>query len=351
MYKKFARPYGVVIGRFQPFHNGHLHLVKKSLEISKKKVCIVLGSAKKAPDPKNPWTPKMREEMIRSCFSKEDNDRLVFVSVRDYKYNLTMWLTDVRSKVLDALECEDNKISLYGYFKDQSSFYLGCFPNWQVEEVSSVRLMNATDVRAEYFTSIAGSADTWAKDLPVTVWNHLIDYSTKPIYQELAKEFAYYEKYKKDTKFVGQPWAPTFLTADSVVIQSGHLLLIKRKIHPGKGLYALPGGFLSPSETLEQAAIRELKEETGIILSSETLKSYIKEGKLFDDPGRSLRGRTVTYAVCIVLPDNLEKGLPKVRGNDDADSAFWMPVADLYNNEDIFFEDHLDIISYFVRKL
>ena len=161
--------------------------------------------------------------MIRSCFSAEDNARLEFVSVRDYRYNNTMWMTDVRNKALQALDCTDFDINIYGYFKDETSWYLKSFPNWQIEQIPPLKpVLNATDVRADFFENVLDPK--WIMGLPVTVSQYLLEYSKTPTYKELAKEYAYYKKYKADTRFVGQPWDPTFLTADAVVIQSGHVL-------------------------------------------------------------------------------------------------------------------------------
>jgi bifunctional NMN adenylyltransferase/nudix hydrolase len=78
------------------------------------------------------------------------------------------------------------------------------------------------------------------------------------------------EKYKESWK--AAPFPPTFVTVDAVVVQSGHVLLVKRKAMPGAGLWALPGGFLNQEETLLDGAIRELKEETKIKVPVPVLK-------------------------------------------------------------------------------
>ena len=78
---------------------------------------------------------------------------------------------------------------------------------------------------------------------------------------------------------------------------------------------------------------------------TQILDSNIINEKVFDYPNRSLRGRTVTYAFHVNLSPNLSEGLPRVKGGDDADKAFWMPVAEVLKREDEFFEDHQDIIK------
>jgi bifunctional NMN adenylyltransferase/nudix hydrolase len=93
--------------------------------------------------------------------------------------------------------------------------------------------------------------------------------------------------------------------------------------------------------------LRELKEETGIALPKDELKKRIVDQRVFDHPNRSLRGRTITHAYCM----NLGFGdLPNVKGNDDADKAWWMSLRDVNRNEEQFFEDHFHIIQHFVHK-
>src|SRR5829696_8768250 len=87
--------YGIVIGRFQPFHLAHQDLIRHALTLAEK-IIIVLGSARSASDVKNPFTPAMREEMIRACFPLEA-ERLIFRAVRDYPYNDHVWTTEVQN--------------------------------------------------------------------------------------------------------------------------------------------------------------------------------------------------------------------------------------------------------------
>jgi len=89
--------HAIVIGRFQPFHSAHQDLIQYSLTLAER-VIVILGSARSASDVKNPFTPSMREEMIRACFPDEQN-RLAFRAVRDYPYNDHIWTTEVQNCV------------------------------------------------------------------------------------------------------------------------------------------------------------------------------------------------------------------------------------------------------------
>jgi len=347
MNKKYD--YGIVIGRFQPFHLAHQSLIQYSLPLAEK-VIVILGSARSAPDVKNPFTPARREEIIRACFPNEAN-RLIFRAVRDYPYNDHVWTAEVQNivgEIVEEDEAEHAKIAVVGFFKDKSSYYLNLFPQWDFEEFysSDKKLLSshATLICENYFTG----NDAWRELVPETVERYLEFFKTTEFFPPLQGEFEYIQKYKQDTRFVGVPFAPVFVTTDAVVVQSGHVLVVRRRVHPGKGLLALPGGFLAPDATLEDSAIRELKEETQIKVPAAVLRGSIKSTHAFDYPERSQRGRTVTFAYFIELEPSLKDGLPRVKGGDDAAKAFWLPLSALGEREDEFFEDHISIIRYFL---
>ncbi len=93
------------------------------------------------------------------------------------------------------------------------------------------------------------------------------------------------------------------------------ILLVRRGVPPFEGRWALPGGFVRESETLEEAARRELREETGIE------GVYLEQLYTFGDPGRDPRGRTVTVAYFALAPE------APLRASTDAAEAAWFPAA------------------------
>ena len=204
--------------------------------------------------------------------------------------------------------------------------------------------MNATEIREKYFSE----TEDWQALVPQTAANYLNAFRQTEFYPTLKSEFEYIRKYREDTEFKGVSYKPVFLTTDAVVVQSGHVLVIRRGFQPGKGLLALPGGFLAENMTLEDSAIKELKEETNIKVPAQVLRGSIKASHVFDYPERSQRGRTVTFAYYIELAPDLKEGLPKVKGGDDAKKAFWLPLSALGEKEDEFFEDHIHLIRYFL---
>ena len=132
-----------------------------------------------------------------------------------------------------------------------------------------------------------------------------------------------------------------FVTVDTLVVCAKHVLLVQRGHSPGKGLLALPGGFLEQRDTLAESAQRELQEETGLALSAEDWQAALQGVRIFDHPERSLRGRTITHVYVLHLPGD---ALPEVQGGDDAAAADWVLLQELWQLEPQFFEDHFHIL-------
>ncbi|MDP6975593.1 MAG: NUDIX hydrolase [Acidimicrobiales bacterium] len=114
------------------------------------------------------------------------------------------------------------------------------------------------------------------------------------------------------------------VTADLIVftIRDGRfkVLLVERGQPPFLGRWALPGGFLREDESAEDAAHRELAEETGLDLSV----AHLEQLATFSDPNRDPRQRVVTVAFWAILPH-----LGRVRGGTDAARAEWFDVAEV----------------------
>lgn len=326
------------IGRFQPFHDGHGAVVDQALTQAKK-VVLVIGSHDQPRSTRNPFTTSERIEMITAVYPDEvASGRIVFAPQADWTYSGDRWVMEVQAKVTQAANTpftpDPVRIGLIGHSKDASSYYLKSFPTWDSVEVANVAGLSATDIRNEYFRSSGIIRNISA---PVTYF--LRGFERTSAYKQIADEFVFIAVYKR--QWEAAPYAPTFHTVDAVVVQSGHVLLVRRGAAPGKGLWALPGGFLDQDETLLEGAIRELREETRIGVPAPVLMGSIKGQRTFDDPLRSQRGRTITTAFMFRLRDELV--LPAVKGSDDADKAVWVPLSDLKRS--MMFEDHFDIIA------
>lgn len=243
---------------------------------------------------------------------------------------------------------KDVNITLFGHNKDSTTYYLKAFPKWSFRETGNLGKdlvggnINATKVRDMFFSR--NSLDL-KRVVPEPVFQALQSEIGTPEYERLYDEFKHVVEYKEMWGMA--PYPVTFVTTDAVVIKSGHVLIVKRKGYPGKGLLALPGGFVNQGEFIEDSCIRELKEETCLRVNKDKLVDSIIDSKVFDHPDRSLRGRTITHAFCIDLGIG---DLPKVQGADDADKAFWLSLREINRREEEFFEDHFHIINYFTNK-
>lgn len=355
---------GVFIGRLQPMHNAHLAAINLALS-EVQKLVIILGSDCQAKTVKNPWTTAEREVMIRKTLSRDDNERVAIVPAKDYLYNDNLWLAQLQSalsqvefrtfpeapvgwvdkpplSVPTVIDLDDCEVTLYGHAKDRTTYYLKLFPHWDFKETGNLGEVNATQVRDMFFRK--DSLDI-KRFVPESVFKQLHSEIGTTTYENLYNEYRHIQDYKE--MWSRAPYPPTFVTTDAVVIKSGHILVVRRRGFPGKGLLALPGGFIKETEKLLIGCLRELKEETQIQVPKDELSKRVTDEKVFDHPDRSLRGRTVTHAFCIDLGSG---NLPKVKGDDDAEKAFWMPLRDVLRREEEFFEDHFHIINYFVNK-
>jgi bifunctional NMN adenylyltransferase/nudix hydrolase len=337
----------VTIGRFQPFHNGHKAIIDAALEKAKE-VIVVIGSSFAARNIRNPFTFEERRSMIKAVFP-QDNVKVVPVS--DYPYDDNKWVAAVQNVVHGAISwsADPVRIGLIGHEKDGTSYYLKIFPTWGNVSVPNVDGINATDIRNNLLKREYDERGTFGlmpKEAAIKLQDIILQNGKiNGPWDTLVAEYEMVRRYKESWKVA--PFPPTFMTVDAVVVQSGHILLVKRGDMPGKGLWALPGGFLNQEETMLDGAIRELKEETKIKVPVPVLKGSIKESKTFDAPNRSARGRTITQAFYIDL--GFDEKLPKVKGSDDAEKAFWVPLNEVVAQRDKFFEDHFFIISYFTK--
>ncbi len=116
-----------------------------------------------------------------------------------------------------------------------------------------------------------------------------------------------------------------------------HVLLVKRHFPPFAGMWALPGGFVQPEESLEEAARRELREESGV----EAV--YLEQLYTFGDPNRDPRGRVITVAYFALVPAERQT----LRAADDALDTAWFPA---YHPPPLAF-DHAKILDYAIARL
>jgi 8-oxo-dGTP diphosphatase len=139
---------------------------------------------------------------------------------------------------------------------------------------------------------------------------------------------------------------PAFaVTVDVVILTMSegmlHVLLVCRGEAPFEGMWAIPGGFKRPAETLGEAAKRELVEETGVDAAS-----LLTQFGAYGDPKRDPRMNVVTVAYLAVLRD-----VGAVVGGSDAAAAALIPVSDVLNGKVELAFDHLGIVRDAIERV
>jgi bifunctional NMN adenylyltransferase/nudix hydrolase len=292
----------VMAGRFAPLSRDELSLLLSVFSKTEQVIVIITG-ADCAPSTQTPWSATEREAMIRAALGPLAT-RAVFRHVRDYRYR-----PDLAAKAV----------------------------------ANVVPLERLPDEGAPIRAAFLREGPDGVRDLvPEAVLAWLHEFASTPAFTRLHNEQLYIDDYRKS--WAVAPYPPIFVTVDAVIEHGDHVLLVKRGGQPGCGQWALPGGFVDDDETLLDAAVREVREETGLDLAPEAIAAHLLGSHVFDDPKRSARGRTITHAFHFRFS---EGEVPKVAAADDAEQARWMPVKELENLRDQFFEDHGDILGYF----
>ncbi len=153
----------------------------------------------------------------------------------------------------------------------------------------------------------------------------------------------------RDASFLSEydpsQFPPFAVTVDIVILTMSegmlHVLLVCRGEAPFQGMWAIPGGFKRPTETLDEAARRELREETGVDAAS-----LLTQFGAYGDPERDPRMNVVTVAYLAVLRD-----LGSVSGGSDAAAAALMPVSAVLNGKVDLAFDHLQIVRDAVDRV
>lgn len=384
----------VFIGRFEPEHIGHDAVIREGLRRARRMV-IVVGSAGGPRSLRNPFTADERIRLLRQGFADEPG--LAVAAVEDSDYNTNDWLERVQGAVSVAWNDwrrqnlalpENPRVALIGYAKDSTSYYQKLFPQWDSIDVPFVNRLSATDIRRALFGAslpIQWPGEGNRQRLEAVLLDHfasarknaraflaqqrkaegdaracsdcVLDFLAgfiederagddgKTAYRTLCDEQAFVKHYHDI--WAAAPYPPIHHTGDAVVVQSGHILMVKRRNYPGRGLWALPGGFVEQGEAVLDTALRELIEETGIDMREKILRKNIFASEMFDAPYRSSRGRTITTAFLI----HLDPGpLPRLaRQREEVDGVRWIPLFALTREQ--CFEDHYAIIRNLTARL
>lgn len=133
-----------------------------------------------------------------------------------------------------------------------------------------------------------------------------------PVGEEILSDFEEMKERHGDKQYKNPS-----LTVDGIITDEDRILLIKRRNPPFQGRYALPGGFVEYGETVEEAVVREIEEETGLRTAIDRLVG------VYSDPERDPRG----HMISVVFDLEVKAGKPT--GGSDAESASYLELNDL----------------------
>ncbi len=321
----------MVCARCQPPTRAHFAAIAEARSLARRVVLLVLN-ADDAPSPAQPFDNAARSRMLTAGL---DEAEITIVMLRDRRYESARWAAAAAAAVSAAVGGGTVIV-----IADQAgaSTSLPLPADWQ-RAAGEVKLAAAEAVARDCLLGTA--RPDWvrlAAIVPSAVLAQLQDCASGAPFQHIADEAAFLASYRR--AWHAAPYPPVFVTVDSVATWCDQVLLIERGQMPGAGQWALPGGFIDLDETIAQSCLRELREETGIVLGEDAIRAH----RVFDDPLRSQRGRTITHGFRFVL-DALPAP-PLAVGADDAVAAAWVPIAALRPAG--LFDDHYFILQTFL---
>lgn len=340
--------HAVVIGRFSPCDNGHVERLSRIGSLARR-VLVLVSAADKARQFRLPWTADEREAFLRTGLG-EVADSFIFGRVADHVYDPQGFAEEV-TRQLEAFagaKTGPGRVCVISRAADVRPAALSALPGaW--ERIPATGGLVQTQMLGLLYGDAAAFA-ALGSQVPAAVFQLLKAFRDTDIFHAMAEEYRYVQAGNKLWDVA--PYPVNFTTTDVLAVQADpagipHILLVRRGSLPGKGLWALPGGYLDPQEEIVDGAIRELREETGLIVPDAELKACLKGVYVFSDPERSSRGRVITHNHHFVLPAG---PLPVVEGADDAEHAVWLPLTALPPLRDQFFEDHYAMIEYILEK-
>jgi len=331
----------VVIMRGHIYHNGHDYLINEACKIAKH-VLVLVGSVNRSRGMANAFSYEERVKMIRPNMTGEKAYKVQIKPLNDYLYVEYDWESEVQRIVHDHNQHLDlpEDVAIVGHLKDSTSYYIKNFPRWKQHHVDNFEGISATQLREAYFDPFVDRINELESKVPKPTFEFLKSFARSSDCEWLENHYKSVLEFQEPYKDL--PYGINFITGDSLVVCHGHLLLIKRRDFPGKGQWALPGGFKHPGEYSRDCIIRELREETEIDVPPRVLEQAYRGKRIFEDPRRDDRGDFTTHVGSFILTDSK---LPKVKGADDAVEARWFPFAQVRRMSKALFADHYFIIQ------
>ncbi|WP_104990787.1 adenylyltransferase/cytidyltransferase family protein [Deinococcus sp. NW-56] len=228
----------VYVGRFQPPHAAHLASIQHALAHADH-LLVLLGSANLARSVKNPFSAPERARLLRGALREVGADvrRVTFRPLAD-RFDAELWAADVRREAAGVFG-EGVPVSLVGFEKDASTAYLRWFPGWGRLPVPEVPGLNATDLRAAYFTG-----RPLPDGVPEAVRVFLTWFAGTPAYNRLCMEWEAVEAAR-----AALPPGAHLHEERWWIVEGERVMLHTRRDPIGLGLWELPGRVLPTGQT------------------------------------------------------------------------------------------------------
>lgn len=350
--------YAVVIGRFQPVHNGHVALLQAGLQQARRLI-VVAGSMHQPRSFKNPFTVAEREQMIRAALPAQEQARAQVVGVSDAPYDDAVWLQAVQNAVHAAMAAHGSdpataRVALLGHMKDNSSYYLRIFPHWQWLPFPNVAGIDATSIRHAYFSEEKDAylAEKLSAALPASTMDFLHTFRASPAWQALHAERAFLLDFWQQHRYANGSAMPVLCLVQVVLLWRQQVLLVPRQQQPGRGNWALPEALLQAGERLLDAASRALYA-AGMEGPAATLKKHLSASAVWDVPGRNQLGHAISHALCVRWPDDVPVPAgadQKENQKEEAPHTQWQPLAQWQTMQPLLHEDHYFIARHFLGE-
>jgi len=282
---------GVIVGRFQvdELHDGHISLIKQIVN-NHRKVIVFLGLSPCKCTVRNPLDFESRKKMFLEKFPD-----VIVLYIMD-QYSDIAWSDNLDNQIKNIIGPKQSVV-LYGSRDSFIKYYSGKF---DTEELEQTIFTSGTEIRKKISNLVAGSPD-FRKGV---IWA------------------------------VNNQYPKCFPTVDVAIIgRKGNTLSVMLGKRKGEPKYRFIGGFVNPGETLESAAIRESKEETGLVLKDlRYLKSFV-----IDDWRYRGEADKITSSL---FTGEYNGGTPEA--NDDIDELRWFILGQSLLS--VIVEEHKDMM-------
>lgn len=343
------------IGRFQPLHLGHMAIIRKVMEEMNDydTFTIIIGSADQARSLRNPLSIEERETILKAALETIEIPLRKYVHIKtlnDSPFDYDDWVTNLRRLMVgDNIE-ELRNCTIVGYegidiyaqkmaVEYQTIRYdpVACMDLDCIEVIRpNIKIISPKETNINFHaTDIRNNPEDYAKFVEPSTAKLLKEFNFPNIIKQI-KDCG--DNYVKSLTYdgLGPKYPSVFMTVDNVVLDNMKVLCIKRK---DNGKYAIPGGFAEPTQFLKENALRELKEETGLVNVHPVGEPFI-----VDDPYRDPRCSDRVNLVSIVYTWTCN-GIPNVIAGDDAAEVMWISKEQVEEMPaSAFHADHKKII-------